>query len=91
MRNAVHLEFERKRDQAFHFLGGVAGPLRDEFDLGRGEVGIGVHRHALERQDAADRDETGQHQHQEPLAQRSLDDSMDHLVCCPRNTWNIGM
>ncbi len=79
VRHAVHLQFERQRNQAFHFLGGMIGPLRDDFDLRRREVGIGVHRHALERQDSADRDETSQHQHQEPLAQRSLDDSMDHL------------
>ncbi len=78
-RDAVHLQFERQRNQAFHFLGGVAGPLRDEFDLRRSEVGVGVHRHALERQDSADCDETSQHQHQKPLAQRSLDDAMNHL------------
>ena len=80
-RHAVHLEFERQRDQPLHFLGGMAGPLRDEFDLRRRKIGIGIHRHALERQDPADRDETGQHQHQEPLAQRGLDDAMDHASC----------
>ena len=76
--NAVHLEFKRKRDQPFDFFGGMVGPLRDDFDLRRREVGIGVHGHALKGQDAADRDESGQHQHQEPLPQRRLDDSVDH-------------
>ena len=78
VRHAVHVEFERQRDQALHFFGGVAGPLRDQFHHGRRKIGIGVHGHALERQDAADHDEDRQHQHQEPLAQRELDDAMDH-------------
>ena len=78
VRHAVHLQFERKRDQAFDLFGGVAGPLRDEFDLRRRKVGIGIHRHALERDDASDHDEARQHQHQESLTKRSLYDSMDH-------------
>ncbi len=78
VRNAIHLQFDGKRDQAFDFLGSVAGPLRDEFDLRRREVGIGVHRHAPERDDAGDHHEARQHQHQEALTQRRLYDSMDH-------------
>jgi hypothetical protein len=46
----------------------VVGPLSNDFDLGRSEVGIGIHRHALEGENAADGDEAGQHQHQEALA-----------------------
>ncbi len=68
MRYAVHFEFEGQGDQTFDFFGGVSGPLGDEFDLGWREVGVGVHWHALERQNSSDRDETGQHQDQELLA-----------------------
>ena len=75
VRNAIHLKFERQRDQPLDFFGGMVGPLGDDFDLRRGEVGIGVHRHALKRNDAADGDEGGQHQHQESLTKRGLDDS----------------
>ncbi len=78
VRNAVHLQFEGKRDQALDFFGRVVGPLGDDFDLRRREIGIGVHRHPLKREDAADRDESGQHQHQELLPQRRLDDSVNH-------------
>ncbi len=78
--HAVHLEFERKGDEALDFFGGVTGPLGDDFDLRGREVGIGVHRHALEREDPADGDESGEHQDQEPLPQSRLDDSMNHSV-----------
>ena len=40
----------------------------------------GVDGHPLKRQDSPNRDESGQHQHQEPLSQRRLDYSMDHSV-----------
>ena len=35
VRDAVHLEFEGKRDQPLDFFGGVIRPLRDDFDLRR--------------------------------------------------------
>src|ERR1019366_4770653 len=72
--------FKGKRDQAFYFFGGMIRPLGNDFDLRRREVGIGVHRHSLERNDSSDRDEPGQHQHQELLPQRRLDYSVDHSV-----------
>ena len=56
----------------------MVGPLGDDLDLRRREIGIRVYGHALKRNDSADRDEDGQHEHQEPLPQRRLDDSMDH-------------
>ena len=40
-------KFKRKRDQAFDFFGGMVGPLGDDFDLRRREIGIGIHRHPL--------------------------------------------
>src|ERR1017187_7928700 len=78
VRNAVHLQFDGQRDQAFDFLGSVTRPLRDEFDLRRREVGVSVHRHAPERDDSGDHHEAGQHQHQKALTKRRLYDAMDH-------------
>ena len=78
VRNAVHLQFQWKSHEPLDFFGRMIRPLRDDFDLRRREVRIRVHRHALKRQHSADRDERGQHQHQESLTQRRLDDSMDH-------------
>ncbi len=71
-------DFEGQSDQPFDFFGGMAGPLGDDFDHGRREIRIGVHGHALERDDACDHHESGQHQHQEPLAQSELDNAMNH-------------
>ena len=76
--HAVHLQLDGKRDQALNFFRSVARPLRDEFDLRRREVGIRVHGHAPERDDARDHHEACQHQHQKALTQRRLYDAMDH-------------
>ncbi len=78
VRGAVHGQLERQRGEALDFLGGVAGPLGDEFHHGRRKVGIGVHRHAAEGNRAGDDDEHREHQHDEALLQRKLDDAMDH-------------
>ena len=78
VRHTVHLEFERKRDQAFDFFGGMVRPLRDQFDLGRRKIGISIHRHALERDDPSGHHKARQHQHQEPLTKGGLYDSMNH-------------
>jgi hypothetical protein len=72
------LKFERKRYQALNFLCRVIGPLGDDFDQRGREIRIRVYGHALKRNDPADRDEQGQHKHQEPLPKGCLDDSMDH-------------
>ena len=79
-RDAVQFELERERDQALDLFGGVAGPLRDEFDLRRREIGIGVDRHAPEGDDAGDSHGGREHQHQKALTKRRLYDSMDHSV-----------
>jgi hypothetical protein len=79
-RNPVHLQFKGKRDQALDFFRSVVWPLGDDFDLRRGEVGIGVYRHPLKRQDSPNRDESGQHQYQELLTERRLHYSVDHSV-----------
>ena len=77
-RHPVQLQLQRQRDQALNLFGRVAGPLRDQFDLRRGEIGIGVHGHAPEGDDSGDHHEEGEHQHQEALTKRRLYDSMDH-------------
>ena len=39
VRHAIHLDSMGKRNQALDFLGGMAGPLRDNFDHGRERSG----------------------------------------------------
>ena len=48
LRDAVHLHFQRNGDQPLHFLRRMAGPLRDDFDVRRRQVGIGVDREVSE-------------------------------------------
>jgi len=48
--NAVHLEFKRKGDQAFDFFAAWSGHWVMISTCER-EVGIGIHRHPLKRQD----------------------------------------
>ena len=73
-RNAGHALLGRHRDQPLHFLGSMAGPLRDDLDAGRRQVRIGVHRQAVQRVHAG----ADQHQHQQrdqkALRQRGADD-----------------
>ncbi len=46
--NAVHAELDRHGDLPLDFLGGMAGPLRDDLDHRRREIGIGIDRQALQ-------------------------------------------
>ena len=74
LRNAVHPDFDGHRDQPFHFLGGVSGPLGDDLDHRRRKIGIGIHRQAIQRP----RPRADQHERQEDdekaLPQRRGDD-----------------
>jgi hypothetical protein len=54
--------------------------LSNDFDLRGRKIRVGIHGHALKRNDAADGDEPGQHQHEKSLPQCRLDDSMDHSI-----------
>ena len=45
VRGTIHGEFKRESGEALDLFSGVARPLRDEFDHGRREIGIGVHGH----------------------------------------------
>jgi hypothetical protein len=69
--------------------------LRDEFDLRRREIGIGVDRHAPEGDDSGDGHGGREHQHQKALTKRRLYDSMDHsgadamVVRCRRSAARV--
>ncbi len=68
-RDAVHFDFQRNGDQAFHFFGGVAGPLRDDFHVGRRKIGIGVNGQLQKRERAPDHKGQGRDHNEEPLPQ----------------------
>ncbi len=79
-RNAVHFDFDRNGDQPLDFLGGVAGPLRDEFDVRRREIGIGVDRQFAERDGALDHQRERRDDDHEPLLEREANQACDHAV-----------
>ena len=57
-RNAVHLHFRGNSYQAFHFFCRVTGPLGDDLHHRRRKIGVGVHRHVVERDGSGHSDET---------------------------------
>ena len=79
-RNAVHLDFDRNGDQALDFLGGVAGPLRDEFDVRRRKIRIGVDGQLLEGPRAPAHQGQGGDDDQEGLLEGEGDESGDHTI-----------
>src|SRR6185437_12742995 len=74
---SVHFDFDRHGDQPLDFLGGVTGPLRDDLDHRRREVGVGVHRQPPERPDARANEEHAEQRDEKPLAERSADEAVD--------------
>ena len=77
---AIEGGLERNGDEPLDFLAGVARPLCDHFDGGRGEIGIGIDRKLREGPDApGDRGER-EREHDEMLAKRVGDQSEDHLA-----------
>src|ERR1700730_2882912 len=82
LRRPVHGQFERQGGEPLHFFRGMAPPLRNQFDDGRRQIRIGVHRHALKRHGAGDHDQYGEKQHHEALLERELYDAMDY-ECLP--------
>jgi hypothetical protein len=50
--NAVEFDFQRHGDLLLDFFSGVTGPLRDDLDVGVGDVGIGFDGEIVKRDDA---------------------------------------
>src|ERR1700687_1057952 len=65
----------------------MAGPLRYDCHHGRRKIGIRVDGHALEGNGTSHDDQDGEHQHDEALLQRELDDAMDHREAIRREAW----
>jgi hypothetical protein len=86
-RQAVHADFRGHGDQALDFFGGVARPLGDQLHHRRREVGIGVHRQALQRPDP-DRHQDQGHQRDQPgLAQARAHHPVHHRGRARRRGW----
>src|ERR1039457_6125879 len=87
--NAVELNFERNGDQTLEFFGGMAGPLGDELDVRRREIGIGVDGEFLKRPCAPHHQGDGRHNNQERLSECEGNESGDHGVSLIGYWWRI--
>src|SRR6185369_2550233 len=79
--NAVQLNFQRHRDLLLHFLGGVARPLGDDLRVGIRDIGVGLNRQIVERENAPDKENNRDAQDQNAVAQGEVDEKTDHLPC----------
>jgi hypothetical protein len=68
------IHFDGNGDQPLHFLGGMPGPLGDDLDDGRRQIGIGIHGQALQRANARADQHERHHADEKALAQRRRDD-----------------
>ena len=59
--HAVHFDFDRNSDETLDFFSSVTRPLGNDFDHRRRKVGVGIHRHVVERNHSTDGDE-GHHE-----------------------------
>src|SRR5690242_16382376 len=93
VRGAVHGQLDGESGKALDFFSGVAGPLGDEFDHGRGEIGVGVDGHLAEGPGTGKDDEQSRHEDEKTLMESELDDAVDHgrggACIRPRETLGI--
>ena len=78
VRQAVHHDFQRNRHLLFDLFGGAAGPLRDDVHVVVGHVRISLDGQRAEGQDAPREQHARQAQNEEPLAERKIDESLNH-------------
>ena len=80
MRNARHHDLDRNRDLLLHFLGRPARPLRDDGDVVVGDIGVRLDRQVVERDGAPDQQQDGHRQDHEPVVEREIDKTANHLL-----------
>ncbi len=78
--NTVHAIFERNGYLLFNLFGGDAGPLRDDFDVVVGDIGIGFHGELMERNSSPNEQDNGQRDDNKPVIQRKIDCATQHLL-----------
>ena len=90
LRDAVHLDLERNRDEALDLLGRMARPLRHDLHPRRRQIRIGVDRQVLKRDDAPDRQAQHRHDDDESLREREGNNAVDHGVTAGRCSRTAG-
>ena len=80
MRNAVHLDFDGNGDLLLDFLGGAAGPLRDDLHPDVGDIRIGFDGQRFEGNDAPDEKQHGEAQDHEAVVEGEIDERCGSLL-----------
>ncbi len=86
MRDAVELVLERDSDEALDLLGRVPRPQGDDLGPDIADIRISFDGKVPEGGDAHDRQEEGEGQRDEALAQRERDEAIDHRASRLRRT-----
>src|ERR1700691_2252111 len=80
MRDAVHDDFQWNRHLLFDLFSRNPWPLRNDFNIVVGDVGIGLNGKVAERDDARSEKYQRESQHQQAIVESKIDDSTNHLL-----------
>ena len=80
MGDAGHRNFEGHGDLLLHFFRGAAGPLRDDLDVVVRDVGVSLDGQVMKRDDAPGEKNDGKDEDHQPVVQRKIDKTTDHLL-----------
>src|SRR5579871_365009 len=78
--HSVHGDFERDGDLLFDLFRRNPRPLRDDFDIVVGDIGISFNRQVMERDDSGRKDQNRKTQNKQAIVEREIDDPAYHLL-----------
>ena len=79
MRDAVHFDFKWNRNLLFDLFRGNSRPLRNDFNLVVGDVGIGLDGEIAKRDNASGEKYQREGQHQQAVVESKVNDAANHL------------
>ncbi len=90
VRDAGHLDFNRRRNLLLDLFGGAARPLRDDLDIVVGDVRVSLHWKIVEGDDAPAEEHDRKTEDQPTVVQRKIDETSNHYwsaVFCSASTF----
>src|SRR5262249_42458655 len=79
---------DRDGDLLLDLLGGAAGPLRDDVDVGVGDIGVGFDGELVKRDRAPDQDHESQRHDEDAVVQREIDQGANHYCSVAVANWS---
>src|SRR6266853_4828698 len=80
MRDSVHLDFNGDRYLLLDLFCGVAGPLCNDLNVVVRHVRVGFDRQVVKRDRSPYQEKHGNHDHNEPVVERVIDECANHRV-----------